>query len=176
MAIVTFEGQTHTLSPIDLRDVMRAAWTDAVEDPHQYLYDVLSQPTHARAAATMSILRRVFSLLTPEAASGTFRPRWADEAHSDLIIDIEKRATTKGSIFTSFLAQPEEINLVYIAACYVTWRDRHGDLTFRELLRLQSLLQRVLEQGRAEQEETQEIYSRLITMHGEPGTYLPVGF
>lgn len=176
MAIVTFEDQTHTLSIADLREVMQAAWAEPVDDPHQYLFEVLSQPTHPRAAATIAVLRRVFSLLTVEAASGAFRPRWADEAQSDLVIDIEKNATTKGAIFTALLAQPEAANLAYIAACYLTWRERQADLTFLDLLGLQPMLQRVVEQGRAEVAETQMIFGRLIEVGGEPGHYLPLGF
>jgi hypothetical protein len=176
MAIVTFEGQSHTLSIADLREVMQFAWPEPVEDVHQELYDALSQPTHPRAQATLAVLRRVFSLLTPEADSGTFRPRWADEAHSELIIDIEKRATTKGALFAALLKEEETVDLSYLMACYLTWRERQSMLSFAEILRLQPLLVRLVEQGCADLAAGQGFIERLRQDNAEAGMYLPLGY
>jgi hypothetical protein len=176
MAIVTFEGQAHPLSLADLREVLRSAWPEQVADVHQFLYDTLTQPSHPQAIATVAVLRRVFGLLTPEAESGVFRPRWADAAHSELLIDLEKRATTKGALFLSLLAEPDSIQPAYAIACALTWYERQHPLTFTDLLRLQPVLRRVVEEARADLDATQAIVERLTHGAGEAGLYLPLGF
>lgn len=174
--LVIFEGQRHPLSTADLLNVMRGIWPANVDAPLQLLFDTLNQPTHVLAENTVQVLRRVYSLLTPEAQSGIFRPHWEDATKQCLCIDLEKRATTKGALGFALREVSEEINPAYLLACYLTWLEQTSMVSFGDLMHLQGTIEAALVEGEATQEATRDLFMFLKAVAPEPGQWLPVGF